>query len=541
MSALSAGAGGRVVYLAQQKNTTLIGGLVAGTIVVGNHTHEEILDSLNAIDEMAVGTRAGSRLRTRMMHFAVDDQFRVYAASMKGDPKTLQIVNDPTISLLVLDRRADQSGWREIEVTGRAAIVTDATERAKALEMVAGPSPIVSHLKGVGQTDILDFIRITPVEVKMRIFGEIVAGMPPTVVEFEENAKAVSDVAEVRKRIGAWREAVRELSLLASVVPVVLGVAVAWAAVGEVSWWPALFTLLAAVAVQAGTNVLNDYFDHRSGNDEANREFVRPFTGGSRMIQLGIMTPVETLLLGTALCLGAAAVGVGLAVSGAPWVIAFGIAGLFSGVFYNAKPISWVTRGLGEVMVALNFGVLMTVGAFYVQTGEVTRDAALASIPVALLVALVLFINEFPDFNADAATNKRTLVVRLGRQRAAKLYPVLGVLPFAAVIALVVADVAPVMSLAALAGIPLWLNASRIVLRHPEEPFELAPANALTAIAHLTTGLLFALGYAWEELGRDGLPLGIALAVAGVGYIGYMYRSVERQRRIFAGVKTALR
>jgi hypothetical protein len=79
------------------------------------------------------------------------------------------------------------------------------------------------------------------------------------------------------------------------------------------------------------------------------------------------------------------------------------------------------------------------------------------------------------------------------------------------------------------------------VLRHPEEPFELAPANALTAIAHLTTGLLFALGYAWEELGRDGLPLGIALAVAGVGYIGYMYRSVERQRRIFAGVKTALR
>jgi 1,4-dihydroxy-2-naphthoate octaprenyltransferase len=152
-----------------------------------------------------------------------------------------------------------------------------------------------------------------------------------------------------------------------------------------------------------------------------------------------------------------------------------------------------------------------------------------------------LFINEFPDFRADAATNKRTLVVRLGRERAAKLYPVLGTLPFVAVVALVLMDVAPPASIAALAGIPLWLNASRIVLRHHEEPFELAPANALTAIAHLATGLLFALGYAWEELGRDGLPLAITLAVIGVGYIAYMYRSVERQRRIFAGVKTALR
>lgn len=520
---------------------TAEGVTLAGTIVVGNHTHEEILDSLNAIDEMAVSTRAGSRLRSRMMHFAVDGDFTVYASSMKGDPKTLQIVNDPTIALLVLDRRTDQSGWREIEITGRAAIVTDSAERARALEMVAGPSPIVSHLKAAGQTDILDFIRITPIEVKMRVFGEIVAGMPPTVVEFEENARAMSDLGEVRKRIGAWREAIRELSLLASVVPVVLGVTVAWNATGDIAWWPAVFTLLAALAVQAGTNVFNDYFDHRNGNDAANREFVRPFTGGSRVIQLGLMTPVEALLLGSVLCLVAASIGIGLAVTGSPWVIALGTAGLLSGVFYTARPLSWVTRGIGEVMVALNFGVLMTVGTYYVQAGDVTRDSVLASIPVALLVALVLYVNEFPDFHADTATNKRTLVVRLGRERAAKLYGVMGAAAFGSVVVLVVADVAPVMSLAALAGIPLWLNASRIVLKHHEEPFEMAPANALTAIAHLATGLLFALGYAWEELGRDGLPLAIALAAIGVGYIAYMYRSVERQRRIFEGVKTALR
>ncbi len=514
---------------------------MAGTIVIGDHSQAEILESLNAIDEMAVSTRAGSRLRSRMMHFAVDDGFRVYAASMKGDPKTLQIVNDPSISLLVLDRRTDQAGWREIEITGRAAIVTDSAERARALEMVAGPSPIVAHLKAAGQADVLDFIRITPLEVKMRVFGEIVAGMPPTVVEFEENTRELSDIKEVRRRFAAWREAVRTLSLLASVVPVVLGVALAWNIRGEIAWWPALATLVAAVAVQAGTNVLNDYFDHRNGNDAANREFVRPFSGGSRVIQLGLMTPSEVLMLGAGLCLFSASVAVALALTGRPWVIAFGAAGLVGGVFYTARPFSWVARGLGELMVALNFGVLMVMGAYYVQAGEVTSDAALASLPVAFLVALVLYINEFPDYRADLATHKRTLVVRLGRPRAAKLYPFLGALPFVAVVALVATGVAPVMSLAALAAIPLWVSASRVVLQHPEEPFELAPANALTAIVHLAAGLLFALGYAWEELGRDGLPLAIALAAIGLGYIVYMYRSVERQRRIFAGVKTVLR
>jgi hypothetical protein len=137
-----------------------------GTIVVGEHTQDEILDSLNTIDEVAVCTRAGERLRARMMHFAADDDMTVYLASMKGDPKILQMTSDPSTSLLVLDRRTDQNGWREIEITGRASLVTSAEERAKALELTSGPSPIVSHLKSIGQTDILDFIRVTPLEVK---------------------------------------------------------------------------------------------------------------------------------------------------------------------------------------------------------------------------------------------------------------------------------------------------------------------------------------------------------------------------------------
>ena len=512
-----------------------------GTIVVGSHTREEILDSLDAIDEVAVCTTAGDRLRARMMHFAADGEFNVYLASMKGDPKTLQLANNPTISLLVLDRRADQSGWREVEITGRAAIVSDRSERQKALELTAVPSPIVAHLQSVGQTDILDFIRVTPHEVKMRIFGEIVAGMPPTVVEFEENSRAVSDVAQARKRIGNWREGIRTISLLATIVPVTLGVTVAWNTTGQIAWALALCTFLAALLIQAGTNVLNDYFDHRTGNDAANREFVRPFTGGSRMIQLGLMTPVETLLLGSLLCGAAAVIGAGLAFAERPWVLAFGAAGLVSGVFYNAKPFSWVNRGFGEIMVALNYGLLMTVGAFYVETGTVTREAALASLPVAALIALVLYVNEFPDYNADRRTGKTTLVVRLGLVRAARLYPVFAALPFVAVVALVAWGVAPVPSLAALAGLPLIINAAMIVRRNHAAPFELAPANALTAIAHLTVGLLFALGYAWDELGRDGLPVAIGLSLAGVGYIVYMYRSVERQRAVFASVKTVLR
>lgn len=514
---------------------------MAGTIVAGNHTRDEVLDSLNAIPEVAVSTSGGDRLRTRMMHFAADEEFNIYLSSMRGDPKLLQLAHNPSISLLVLDRRTEQNGWREIEITGRATIIGDGPERDLALELTSGPSPIVSHLKENNQTDVLDFIKVTPMELKMRVFGEIVQGMPPTVIEFEEHSAAAGDLEEAKKQVGAWREAVRTLSLLASVVPVVLGVTIAWHDTSALAWLPAILTLIAAVAIQAGTNVFNDYFDHRAGNDPANRDFVRPFSGGSRVIQLGLMTPVSMLVLGTALTGLAVAIGIGLAITGLPWVLAFGAAGLVSGIFYTGKPFSWASRGMGEVLVALNYGVLMTIGAYYVQTGTVTSGAVLASLPVALLIALVLYINEFPDYAADARTGKRTLVVRLGRERAAKLYPVLALTPFIAVGALVAAGIAPVMSLAALAGLPLLLNASRVVLKHHSESFDLAPANALTAIAHLATGLLFALGFAWQELGRDGMPLSIALGVAGVGYIVYMYWSVERQRRIAEGVKTVMR
>jgi 1,4-dihydroxy-2-naphthoate octaprenyltransferase len=159
---------------------------------------------------------------------------------------------------------------------------------------------------------------------------------------------------------------------------------------------------------------------------------------------------------------------------------------------------------------------------------------------VAGLIALVLYVNEFPDYNADARTGKRTLVVRLGRERAATLYPLLAALPFVAVVAVVAAGHAPIASLVSLAAMPLLVQAAITVWRSYDRPFDMAPANALTAIAHLTGGLLFALGYAWDELGRDGLPLAVVLGVVGVGYIAYMYRSVERQRRTMAGVKTVL-
>ncbi len=513
---------------------------MAGTIVVGNHTHEEILDSLNAIDEVAVCTSAGDRLRARMMHFAVDDEFNFYLATMRNDPKTLQLANNPSLSLLVLDRRTEQNGWREVEVTGRAQLIGDGPERAKALELTATPSPIVAHLKANNATDILDFIKVTPTEVKMRIFGEIVAGMPPTVVEFAENAQAQNDLRDAWRRVRNWVTAARTISLLASVVPVTLGVTLAWHAGWEIGWALALLTVIAAVSIQAGTNLFNDYFDHRAGNDEANREFVRPFSGGSRVIQLGLATPAEILMLATGLTGVAVAIGVGLVVAGYPWLLAIGAAGLASGLLYTARPVFLAGRGLGEVMVALNYGVLMTIGAYYIQAGEVTWTATLASLPLAGLIALVLYINQFPDANADSRTGKRTLVVRLGRSRAALLYPVLGLLPFVAVVALVVAGEAPGASLISLGALPLVLRASMIVRRYHSEPFDLAPANALTAIAHLMGGLLFALGYVWDGVSRDGYVVAAVLSVAALGYVAYMYWSVERQRRVFAGVKGAL-
>jgi 1,4-dihydroxy-2-naphthoate octaprenyltransferase len=244
-----------------------------------------------------------------------------------------------------------------------------------------------------------------------------------------------------------------------------------------------------------GTNIANDYYDHRSGNDEANREFVRPFSGGSRTIQLGLLSPREVISGAMLFFASATVIGVYLAWVSGPFVLALGIIGIFSGLFYTAPPINWVSRGIGEALVGLNFGALMTLGAYFVQTQEVALEPLIASLPVSLLIAAVLYINEFPDYSADKAVGKKTTVVRLGRKKAVYGYALIVLGAYASVIASILAGIVPLYTIVALIPLPLAVAAIRHASRFHSEPFGLVPANATTILIHLLTSLLISLGY----------------------------------------------
>ena len=286
----------------------------------------------------------------------------------------------------------------------------------------------------------------------------------------------------------------------ATIVPVALGAAVAWAHEGQFHVGYFALTLLGGVLLHAGINVSNDYFDHLSGNDEANKEFVRPFTGGSRMIQEGLLTPSEVLLEALLLLGGGCLVGLVLFWLRGPWVLALGLVGVLSGFFYTAPPLRLVSRGFGELFIGLDFGILMVLGAYYVQTRNLAWEPAVAAVPVALLISAVLYINEFQDCAADRSVGKMHWVARLGKQRGMWLYAIIMALTYMAIVVPAIAGWIPPLALLGLLTVPLAWKATSVLREHYERSLELAPANASTILIHLATGALLILAYVADGL-----------------------------------------
>lgn len=303
-----------------------------------------------------------------------------------------------------------------------------------------------------------------------------------------------------KKRVRYWVEEMRVPFLTASVVPVVLGSVMGWYHTGVLYWGYFFLALLGGVCLHIGTNVCNDYFDHRNRSDEVNVEFVRPFSGGSRMIQRGRMTPKAVLTEGLIFFGLGILIGLYLAWTRGGMVLVLGLIGVFSGYFYTAPPFELARRGIGELIVGINFGTLMVLGAYYVQTGSLSWEAAVLSVPIALLIALVLWINEFPDYAADKAVGKNTLVVRLGRRTAARGYIVVLMIVYLWIVGAVVLGVTPAWALSVLLSFPIAIKAIGVVRRYYENIPNLISANAGTILIHLLVGVFLSVSYVLDRV-----------------------------------------
>jgi 1,4-dihydroxy-2-naphthoate octaprenyltransferase len=318
-----------------------------------------------------------------------------------------------------------------------------------------------------------------------------------------------TSVDEVEPRISLgtkilkWLVITRAPFLSATLVGVLTGGAAVFATAGRLPWGLLALTLLGTALLHLFANTANDYFDWRSGTDQANTAYVVPFTGGSRSIELGLISSRGLLRLSIALLVAAAAVGavlMALRPAAAGDIAAIGAIGAFASWFYTAPPLRLAARkGIGELFVGLMFGPLLTLGTATVLRGELVWADALYGLPTGLLTAAILWINQFPDIEGDRATGKMNLVATLGWSAARGGYVALLGAAVASIIALYAAGLAPVWAFAALLAAPLALKASRI-LYSTRIPAALRPACAATIQLQFTAGVLFAVGVALAPL-----------------------------------------
>lgn len=294
--------------------------------------------------------------------------------------------------------------------------------------------------------------------------------------------------------VGKYIAATRPPFLLASLIPAVIGLSTAQYAGVVIAWWAAVLTVLGAVVVHAGINVLNDYYDALNGTDDINTERLFPFTGGSRFIQNGVLTREQTRRYGLALFGVTVLIGLALLPRAGSGLVVIGLAGLFIGWAYSAPPLALNSRGWGELCVAVGFGSVIPLGADFVQRLTFDPLPLYASAPFALLVANLLYINQFPDRKADAAAGKRHWVVRLGARRARWIYVLMACAAYAGLIAMVGWGVLPTWCLLGLLALPLSAHAGRELMRHAETPARLVPAIQSTIGAMLGHGLLLSIG-----------------------------------------------
>ena len=300
--------------------------------------------------------------------------------------------------------------------------------------------------------------------------------------------------------MAAWLQAARLPFLTATFVPVLLGAVIGWYETSKFNWLTFGPSLIGMACIHIGTNMANDYYDFKSGNDVVNK-FPTPFSGGSRVLVEKLLTPKAVLAAALMLfCVGSV---IGLYLN---WICSgnvilyLGIAGVFLGFFYSASPINLCATGLGELATGVGFGTIAVVGAYFVQAQQLSWTPVWASVPVTIFIALVLYINEFPDHQADEAVGKRTIVVRLGKARAVKIYLGLLVGAYLFILVAVMLGLFPVYALITFLTAGMAFKALKVAGKNFDKITELLPANASTIGLHLSTGILLALAFFLDKI-----------------------------------------
>lgn len=204
-----------------------------------------------------------------------------------------------------------------------------------------------------------------------------------------------------------WIEAARPKTLPAAVVPVMVGAAEAYRQ-GVFAWWPVAVCLTFSLLVQIGTNMANDYYDHIRGADTKDR------VGPERLVAVGRIAPKMMLIVSLAVFGVAFLIGLNLVAYRGWELLVVGVVSIVFGYGYTGGPFPLAYRGLGDVFVVLFFGLVATVGTFYVIVGELEFEIALLGLALGFFANNILVVNNYRDRETDKAAGKMTLIARWG-------------------------------------------------------------------------------------------------------------------------------
>jgi 1,4-dihydroxy-2-naphthoate octaprenyltransferase len=287
-----------------------------------------------------------------------------------------------------------------------------------------------------------------------------------------------------------WFLEIRGPFLALSLVLAPIGTAIAWHD-GSFNLGYFLLAWVGAILAHVGVNVFNEYFDYLSGLDFETQK--TPFSGGSGILTAGLIEPRKTYLLGV-VCLFIIDAAIGtifVIVQGWGLIPVILLGGLFA-YFYTPYLSRWQ---IGELSAGLGMGSLVVLGAYYVQTGQYTWEAIVASLAPGFLTANLLLLNEFPDVEADIKVGRRNLVMALGRRRAGWLYTILLACTYLSIMLGVVFRLMPWPALVTLLTIPLARKAIQGALQHYDDIPQLVPALGANVLTILGTDALLTVGY----------------------------------------------
>lgn len=289
--------------------------------------------------------------------------------------------------------------------------------------------------------------------------------------------------------ISTWLRVIRIRFLLASVIAVSNGLAISYWKYHTIDPIYAVLTYVGVIFLHASVDLLNDYWDYKRGIDIATKR--TKFSGGTGVLPENLLAPRTVYIAGLVfLILGASIGAYFILVRGIAIAIILGFA-VIAIYFYSTRIVN---AGLGELFVAIK-GAMIVLGSLYVQNAVLEPAAIYGGAIVGILSATVLFINSFPDYEADKSRGRRTLVIILGRKTASTIFPMFMIAAYALIAGGIFFGLTTVYSLISFVSMPFAIKSALSLRKDPQGIDNIVPAMASTITYSRITGFLLALGY----------------------------------------------